>query len=130
MMRKALTIILVSIMLIALLAGCEKKNEENVNPEEVKEHLIGEWRWEGNNQTGRWIFYENNTMLAEFTGKFAGAKSIAWWEYHIKGDEICFTNCSNPRLTPGCYKYEFLENYTILKVSYGDQVAYWYKVKD
>lgn len=95
---------------------------------EAREYLIGEWRWEGNNQTGRWVFYENGSMLAEFTGKFAGAKSITWWKYEVKGDQICFTEPSNPLLTPGCYVYEFLENYTVLKVTYKNHVAYWYKV--
>ncbi|HEC89731.1 MAG TPA: hypothetical protein ENI44_04015 [Thermoplasmatales archaeon] len=117
-------------------------NNSTITPNEAKKHLLGTWRWEGYggyggkyHQIGTWTFYENDSMVSIFQGVLPngelGSKNIVWWHYSINETLICFDNASDfPPSEPGCYTYEFLEDYLHLRVtdSKGNS-ADWYKVE-
>lgn len=91
--------------------------------EAIKERFIGSWEWSGNNQTGLWIFYQNNSLKSTFTG--ITAINIVWWHFEINESTICFGEPSNPKFKSGCYTFEFKSNYSILIVTEGGNSAEW-----
>ena len=149
-MKDYFIFIILFLFITSLLGGClegnnnsngDNNNNDNLTPSEVKEHLLGTWRWEGYggyggnyHQIGTWIFYENDTMESIFQGVLPngalGAKNIVWWHYSINGSQLCFDNPSDPLITPGCYTYELLEEYMILRVTDPNgNSADWYKIE-
>ena len=117
-------------------------NNGTITPSEAKEHLLGTWRWEGYggyggeyHQVGTWIFYENDSMVSIFQGVLPsgelGSKNIVWWHYSINETHLCFDNASDfPPSDPGCYIYEFLDDYLHLRVTDSNgNSADWYKVE-
>lgn len=103
-----------------------------IGSNEAKQKLFGKWQWNGNNQTGNWTFYENNTLKSVFTGVLPtgeyGSSSVIYWEYAVDDTKIYFSNPSNERAEPGTYDYELLEDDTLLRVSYQNSTADWYKI--
>jgi len=95
------------------------------NSNALKSKFLGTWHWSGNNQTGTWIFYQNNTLKATFKGFSASITN--WWLYQINGSEICFSEPDNPRLSSGCYGFEFDTDDQILTISSEGNVAQWYR---
>jgi hypothetical protein len=93
----------------------------------MKKKFLGQWTWTGNNQTGTWIFYENDTLKTEFAGQY-GAGTVDLWIYEIFETEICFKSPSDPLLTPGCYGYVLSEDDTVMTVTYNMETAVWYKI--
>jgi len=91
--------------------------------ETIKERFIGSWEWSGNNQTGLWVFYQNNSLKSSFTG-IGGASVTDWWHFEINESQICFMP-SDPRLKSGCYMFEFRSNYSTLIVTEGGNSAEW-----
>lgn len=98
---------------------------------DLKALFLGEWNFSGGNQTGQWIFYgHNNTLKSTFTGQY-GASTTAYWKFRVNVSEVCFMQPDNDKLTPACYKYEFLDDGNTLKVidqDFGGEAAYWYRV--
>jgi PKD repeat protein len=98
----------------------------------IKQRLLGLWQWQGNDQIGNWTFYANNTLKSVFRGILPsgeyGSKSVVYWKYAIDDSNIYFSEPSDERLDPAIYDYEFLENYTVLKISQDDMTANWYKI--
>jgi len=94
------------------------------NSEAIKERFIGSWGWSGNNQTGLWIFHQNNSLKSTFTG-IGGATNVVWWHFEINESKICFGEPSNPKLKSGCYTFEFKSNYSTLLVIDGGNSAEW-----
>ena len=83
-----------------------------VTPSDLKQLFIGSWEWSGKNQTGIWTFNTNNTSVTTFNG-IAGATVTDWWHYEITNQtEICFSQPSDPLLTPACYQFKFHDNFT------------------
>ena len=95
------------------------------DPEIIKEKFLGLWEWSGNNQTGKWIFYQNNSLKTTFKG--LAASVTYWWHFQINGSEICFSEPSNDKLFSGCYIFEFMDSYQTLKVTYDGNTEFWYK---
>jgi PKD repeat protein len=101
-----------------------------VTPSNLKQLFIGSWEWSGNNQTGIWTFYNNDTSVTTFTG-MAGATVTDRWHYEITNQtEICFSEPSDPLLMEACYKFEFHDNFTILDFTYNGMTERWYKATD
>lgn len=99
----------------------------------VKQKLLGLWQWTGNNQIGNWTFYENNTLKSEFTGILPngvyGSRSIMYWKYTVDDSYIHFTEPSDEHFDSATYSYELLLNNTLLKVTYENSTAEWYKAQ-
>ena len=150
MMKDYFIFIILFLLLTSLLGGClDGDNDSNGNndgnsnlpPDEVKGYLIGTWRWEGYagyggsyHQIATWTFYENDTMKSISQGVLPngefGSKVIVWWHYSINGSQLCFDNPSDPLITPGCYTYEFLEDYMLLRITNpSGESADWYKME-
>ena len=107
-----------------------EKQIEVINNSILSTNFYGLWQWSDENQTGNWSFYRNNSLKSEFRGKY-GANVKDWWKWKINGtDEICFTQPSDEKLVSACYKFEFLDNHTILRVTYQGNTADWYKISD
>lgn len=94
---------------------------------EVKELLLGTWAWEGEDQTGTWVFFQNNTLKSTFLGAH-GASVVDFWEYFISNLELCFKSPSNDKLMDACYVYSFSEDNSVLTVTYEGISADWVKV--
>lgn len=93
------------------------------------EKLIGEWEWNGNNQTGQWIFYENNTLKSTFSG-IGGASTTDWWKWDmwLNTSQLLFSEPSDTFWQPAVYDFEFQDDFSTLKITYNGSIAYWYKV--
>ncbi len=109
-------------------------NNSPLDPSEVKEHLIATWMALAPkySQVGFWMFYENDTMKTVWRGVFPGgelgSENVVWWRYFINGTKLCFSSPSDPLLNSACYDYEFLENFTHLRVTYQGLTMDWYKM--
>ncbi|MDG6219660.1 MAG: PKD domain-containing protein [Candidatus Thermoplasmatota archaeon] len=97
----------------------------------AKQKLLGSWQWNGNNQIGNWTFYENNTLKSVFTGIYAtgeyGSSSVVYWTFLVDGSHLYFSNPTDERLNPAVYSYELLNNDTLLRITYEESTADWYK---
>mgnify|MGYP006273751545 CR=1 FL=1 len=112
--------------------GLTDSSEKSIivgSADSLKEYFIGSWEWSGNNQTGLWIFYQNNTLKSTFQG-IGGASVTYWWHFEVNSSsEICFNQPSDPKLNSGCYDFEFKDDYTTLLVNSEGNTAEWHKIR-
>jgi len=97
----------------------------------VKEKLLGIWYWEQDDQNQRaWFtFYENNTLKTVFRGGVGNATSTEYWTYVVNESGICYEP-HDPFYDPGCYEYEFFEDYKVLYIlDENGNETYWVKVQ-
>ncbi len=111
--------------------GATDDAEKNILIGDLKlyyENLLGTWEWSGDNQTGEWIFYENNTLKSTFTGIAGATTTDYWtWELWLNTSQILFKEPSSDFYSSATYGFEFLDNFSTLKVTYGGNTAYWHK---
>jgi PKD repeat protein len=97
--------------------------------DDLKEYFIGSWEWSGNNQTGLWIFYQNNSLKSTFTG-IGGATVTYWWRFEVNGSsQICFDEPSDPKLSSACYEFEFKDNFSTVIFTTDGSSAEWHKIR-
>jgi PKD repeat protein len=96
--------------------------------EAIKEKFIGEWHFDDGQQTGQWIFYQNNSMKSTFSGQY-GASITHWWHFELNNSEICYTQPSASVLESACYQYEFLDDYSTVIFTFDGETATWYKAQ-